>query len=202
MFIDWALPLLASQKYWILFILFLIEGPITNIIASMLAANGVFNIWIVIPLAITGNVLGDVIHYFIGTRMSNIKFQHKLQKLNDKTVFTETERLLNTNFYKSLFLIKIIPAFSSVGLLYIGKKRYSFKKFLLGSILIELVVASTISFLGYVVISNIAQFLYYFDIYQQIALGFAILVVIVFLIWYYRKSIKERIYKMTVRSKW
>ena len=201
MFIDWALPLLASQKYWILFILFLIEGPITNIIASILAVSGVFNIWIIIPLAITGNVLGDVLHYFIGSRMSNMKFKNRLQRLDNRTIFSELEGLLNTNFCKSLFLIKIIPAFSSIGLLYIGKKRYPFGKFIIGSILIELVVASTISFLGYVVIGNVAKYLYYFDIYQQIAMYAAILAVIVFLIWYYRKSIKNKFYKAAFRSK-
>ncbi|MEI8364734.1 MAG: VTT domain-containing protein [archaeon] len=201
MFIDWALPLLASQKYWILFLLFLIEGPITNIVASILAVSGVFNIWIIIPLAIVGNVLGDIIHYLIGTRMSNIRFNRKLQRLGDKSIFSELERLLNTNFYKSLFIIKIIPAFSSVGLLYIGKKRYPFGKFLVGSILIELVVATTISFLGYVVIGNIAKYLYYFDIYEQIALYAAIVAILGFIIWYYRRNIRSWFYRTTLRSK-
>jgi membrane protein DedA with SNARE-associated domain len=79
MILEWALPLLATYKYWILFLLFLIEGPVATFFASLLSVHHFFNIWVVIILAITGDVLGDVIHYFLGTRITKIKFKQKLK---------------------------------------------------------------------------------------------------------------------------
>ena len=194
--ISWILLLLAHQKYWILFILFLIEGPIVNFIASMLSINNIFNIWLVMSLAITGNIVGDIIHYFVGYFIPEIRFKKRIKHYEKNKKFNRIEKLLNKHTYKSIFLIKLIPAFSSIGLLYIGNKKISFKKFMIASVSFSILLGLIISFIGYYVIGSLASFLHYFGIYRQIAMIIAIIIVLAFVIFYLRDKMRKKMDKI------
>lgn len=57
---------LLNYRYTVLFPILIIEGPIITIIAGFLSSQGIFNIWAVYGLAITGDVAGDIIYYALG----------------------------------------------------------------------------------------------------------------------------------------
>lgn len=59
---------LLTYKYWIFFPLVVIEGPIVTIIAGYLASLGVMNLWIVYPVAVVGDLVGDIIYYWLGRK--------------------------------------------------------------------------------------------------------------------------------------
>ena len=83
-----------------------------------------------------------------------------------------------------------------------SNKRMNFKKYLFGVIIFSTAITFVIAFLGYTLIGSFAKFIYYFDIYQQITYVVIGLLIIGFLIWYFRKNIKERIYRMVIKSRW
>ncbi len=194
--ISWILSFFVDPKYWVLFLLFLVEGPIVNFIAALVAVTGILNIWYVFSLAVLGSVIGDTLHYFFGSQIAQITFRDKFKKIENKTLFEKLRKLLDQHFYKALLVIKTIPAFSSIGLLYLGKERYSFKKFILGSIIFSIILDGIISFLGYSVVGSIAKFIYYFNIYQKAGIILGLILILGFVIWYFKSNIKTFFYKL------
>jgi len=57
---------LLKYGYPIIFLLVVYEGPIVTIIASFLAASGVFNVFILYPLVVVADLTGDIIWYYVG----------------------------------------------------------------------------------------------------------------------------------------
>ena len=62
---------LSHYGYWMMLPLMIIEGPIITIIASMLAKLGAFNIFIVFILSVAGDMIGDIILYYLGYKLGN-----------------------------------------------------------------------------------------------------------------------------------
>jgi membrane protein DedA with SNARE-associated domain len=60
------LSLIHQFGYPILLILTIIEGPIVTVIASFLASTGILNVQIVYVVAFFGDIIGDIIYYYIG----------------------------------------------------------------------------------------------------------------------------------------
>jgi len=58
--------LLLAYRYAIFFPLAVAEGPIVTIIAGFLTSLGYFNFLVIYILAVVGDIVGDVIYYFIG----------------------------------------------------------------------------------------------------------------------------------------
>ena len=58
--------LLPYWGYPTMLLLMTLEGPIVTIIAAFLASMGYFNVFAVFGLSVLGDVLGDIVLYFIG----------------------------------------------------------------------------------------------------------------------------------------
>jgi len=184
-----------------LFLLFLFEGPVFSVIAGGVSASGLLNVWFVLILSVFGNVLGDVILYFVGKGISQVSYKRQANKVKEKSFFKYLENLLLKNFYKALFIIKIMPTFSIIGLLYIGKKRFSFKKFMLGSVVFTTIISSILVFLGYFFVGAISKITYYINVFEAITIFVGLFVILVFVIWFFRKPIKMFICKNILHIK-
>lgn len=57
---------LLAYKYFILFPLVVIEGPIISIVAGYLCSLHIMNIFIVYPVVVVGDVAGDILYYHVG----------------------------------------------------------------------------------------------------------------------------------------
>jgi len=60
--ISWIL----AYKYVIIFPVTVFEGPIVTVIAGFLSAHGVLNIFIVYPIIVLGDLVGDLFYYSLG----------------------------------------------------------------------------------------------------------------------------------------
>jgi membrane-associated protein len=58
--------LLLQYKYFILFPLCVVEGPVVSIIAGFLCANGILNAWVAFPIIVVGDITGDTACYSMG----------------------------------------------------------------------------------------------------------------------------------------
>src|ERR1700693_5824376 len=63
---DHILHLLAHYKYFILFPLAIVEGPILAVIAGFLCIRGFLNPFIVFPVIVIGDIMGDTLCYSLG----------------------------------------------------------------------------------------------------------------------------------------
>ena len=88
--LDSTLDIIISNGYLIFFLATLIEGPIATIIAGVGIGLGYYNFIIIFLIAITGDLIADVIYYFIGyySRVSII--ENHVQTFGLTKVFLQT----------------------------------------------------------------------------------------------------------------
>lgn len=67
-FMDHIVYWLTEYRYLILFPLAIIEGPILAIIAGFLAMRGYFNLWIVLPVIVAGDLISDSLCFLLGRK--------------------------------------------------------------------------------------------------------------------------------------
>ncbi len=193
--INSLITIVSTAKYWILFALFIIEGPIVNFVASMISVTGVLKIYLVLPLAILGDIVGDNIYYFIGRGASKIKVQKDLELKDGKKMVSKVEHLLYKMPYLAFFIIKIIPGFGVLGLVYVGAKKYSYWEYLKYVVLITIAIDATISLLAYTGAITLKSFLSFLNVYQFVGILFVVVAVVVILIILFRNKIFNKILK-------
>lgn len=145
-----TLAWVESVGYFVIFLALLIEGPIVNAAAAFAAALGYFNIWIIVALAILGDLVADLIYYAIGYfgRLSLIeRFGHRFGLSRER--MRHIERLLNTHPTKTLVVIKLMPVIPTPGLMLVGVTRMPLRKFITLSALIILPKVALFTVLGY-----------------------------------------------------
>ena len=60
------ISLIAGYKYWLLFPIAVIEGPIITVIGGFLSSAGVLSFWISYLVIVSGDVVGDALYYALG----------------------------------------------------------------------------------------------------------------------------------------
>ncbi|MSU45077.1 MAG: DedA family protein [Candidatus Zambryskibacteria bacterium] len=60
------LAVLEHYKYWLVFPIAVFEGPIISVISGFLIYLGTFNFYIIYPLLILADLVGDTLYYLIG----------------------------------------------------------------------------------------------------------------------------------------
>lgn len=127
--------LILAYKYWIILPLAILEGPIVTIVASFLASIGLLNIFFVYLLALSGDIIGDIIHYVLG-RIGGRKVIQKYGryfKTSEEGIDEVKLKFFNTKYslWKVITLSKITHAPSSAVMLVSGIIKIDFKQFLL-----------------------------------------------------------------------
>ena len=85
----------------------IIEGPVATIMAATLAALGAFNVFIVLIFSISGDIIGDVILYWLGYRYG-ISFVNKIGKyigITEKLVL-KMEKYFERHGRTTIFAVK------------------------------------------------------------------------------------------------
>lgn len=57
---------ITAYKYWIIFPLAVIEGPIITVLAAFLASQGIIDVVTLFLVVVLGDIVGDIIHYAFG----------------------------------------------------------------------------------------------------------------------------------------
>jgi membrane protein DedA with SNARE-associated domain len=150
--------LILTYKYWLLLPLVTIEGPIATMVSSFFVSLGVLNVYLVFVVVVLGDVLGDVIYYWIG-RKGGKKLVGKYGKRLGLTAerLEKTKNHTDRHLGKTVFIGKLIQAPVFIIMIAAGMTKYDFRKYIMLMILVSIPKA-----LLYMVIG------YYFGEYYQI----------------------------------
>lgn len=73
-----VLVILEHYKYFLIFPIMVIEGPIIAVISGFMAYLGILNIFLLYPLLVLGDLIGDSLYYAIGKYCSRFRLVKKL----------------------------------------------------------------------------------------------------------------------------
>ncbi|MDP1845309.1 MAG: DedA family protein [Candidatus Moranbacteria bacterium] len=153
------MPDISSQEfirllpYWgypLMFLMMTLEGPIVTIIAAFLASMGYFNIFLVFALSVTGDVVGDIILYFIGY-FGGARILAKAEKFLkiSATVVEKLKAKFHQNSGRIIFYVKSTTGLGYITFILAGTLKINFSKFVRSSIFGGLVWSSFLVVMGY-----------------------------------------------------
>lgn len=142
--------LLSLWGYPVMLLLMILEGPIATIVSAFLASLGYFNVAIVFALSVIGDVVGDIILYYIGF-FGGQKIIPKVQKfLGVKdTVLEKLKAQFHKNSERIIFYVKSTTGLSYIAFITAGTLRMRFAKFVKNSILGGFVWSGFLVAVGY-----------------------------------------------------
>lgn len=144
------LVLLQQHGYWILLLLMILEGPIITYVAAFAAALGIFNIYWIFVLSVLGNFIPDTAYHLIGRvlRLKTIeKFLAFFGFSEQKVIWIDNH--LKKHAIKTIVTIKLVPLFPGVGLFLTGFMKVPLKKFVLTSLIFNLIASVVFCILGF-----------------------------------------------------
>jgi len=141
---------LTTYKYFFLFPVTVIEGPIITVIAGFLISLGILNPFVAYIVVVVGDVVGDIIYYAIGY-YGREKFIKRWGRFIGVTV--ERAESLEQHFEKhsgkTLFVGKLSHAVGAVVILAAGMAKMPFWKFVWYTTLPSLPKSLVLLFIGF-----------------------------------------------------
>lgn len=132
------IEILKQHIYLYIFILTIIEWPITSFVSAWLAAQSILNIKYVIVIALSWDIIMDIILYIIWITFNKYKFLGKF------SIFNKQKNFLSKSIKKRPFLylliIKFTPYLAIPWLIFAGTKKMKFKKYLIYSFIISIFI--------------------------------------------------------------
>jgi membrane-associated protein len=126
-----------------------IEGPIVTVVAGFLSATGYFDWYWVLCLVVCGDLIGDVIYYWIG-RSSGGPLAGLARRLGLERAFTpELQRRLKENATKMLFIGKWTHSIGWVVLVGSGMLRLPLARFLLVNLIATIPKSAVLLAVGF-----------------------------------------------------
>jgi membrane-associated protein len=142
--------LLPYWGYPLMLFFMVIEGPIITIVSAFLSSMGIFNVFAVFWLSIAGDVIGDIILYYIGY-FGGQKILPRVERflnINQSTV-EKLKNKFHENSGKIIFYVKSTTGLSYITFITAGTLKMRFSKFTTYSILGGLIWSSSLVLLGY-----------------------------------------------------
>jgi len=145
-----VIHLLHLWGYPLMFFLMILEGPFATMISAFLASQGYFNVGIVFILSVAGDVVGDIILYYIGY-FGGPHILEKVQKFLkiSGNVVEKLKNRFHQNSERLIFYVKSTTGLSYITFTLAGALRMKMSKFVKNSILGGLVWSSLLVTLGY-----------------------------------------------------
>ena len=123
--------LLLKFKYIILFPLAIVEGPILAVIAGFFCTTGNLNLFIVFPIIVLGDIIGDSLVYMFGRWGFPVFLKKILSYFGMKPENIEKARVyFDANSNKAIALSKITLGIGIAGIYFAGISRIPFARFL------------------------------------------------------------------------
>ena len=177
--INTVITLAQQGKYLLLFIIYLIEGPVAGFISALISASGLLNIYIVFLLLIIAEIGIDIFYYYLGKFLSESELQKKLSKFNNNGFLQTVKEIFDKHPIKALIFIKVVGIIAVPSLIVIGKyQTIKPKKFILWTSIIAFFKDLTIVLAGYTLGVSIEAFLMAYDIYKVIGIVISVLAVL------------------------
>jgi len=178
------LQYILAYKYLILLPLSIIEGPIVIVLCGFLVTTKVLNPWIVLPLFIVGDIIGDAILYWVGRKGGRTL---RFFRVKEKTL-EEAKKYFETNHKKALIMSKLIHGLGFTGLVAAGVLRVPYKKYFTFCGTVSAVQSTVLLVLGILFGSAYMKIAKYFDYYAATGSAIIVVAIIWFLIKRYNKN--------------
>ncbi len=184
---------MSFTTYATLFVLMMVEGPITTIVASFLASQEVLNMMIVFLLAVLGDIVADIILFYMG-KSSKHKFFDKIKKRKHigKEQINKIKEKVQEKPFQTIFIIKATALIATVGLIIVGSSKIKTVHFLFYATLASLINKTVYASIGFFGGLTIVSFLRGNE-FAQFSIPFLILIIIAFIfiiIWLKRRLMK------------
>ena len=123
---------IVTYGYFIILPVAIIEGPIITVIAAFLASQGYFNVFIVYPVGVAGDVIGDFLYYLVGKYAKRFLVKHPKSKFLGITEerITKLEHHFDRNSTKTLLFGKWTHSMGFATLLSAGAAEMPAGKFI------------------------------------------------------------------------
>ena len=171
------LNFIQTHGYFLMFLIMIIDGPIITYVSAFVASLGIFNIYLVFILSVLGNVIGDLIYYFVG-KFSRMAFRNRYKKYFDNKKLNDH---LKNHTGKAIAIIKIIPPLPTPGLILAGAVNVPLRKFLFYSVLISIPYSLFFTMFGFYSGITFNAWLKYFKLESIIILTVVFLIVLWFI---------------------
>ncbi len=149
-----ALSLAGYFKYPLIFVGAIVEGPILTVASGFLLHQGVFDLILVYILLVTGDIVGDVIWYYIGYffAVPVLRKHGKFLSLTPER-FEKIKSIFHRHHSVILFVSKITMGFGmALGtLMTAGAARIPLRTFLFYNTLGEFIYVGVLMLFGYYV---------------------------------------------------
>ncbi len=192
------LEIIILWGYPLMLLLMILEGPIVTLGAAFMASMGFFNVFIVLLLSILGDVIGDIVLYYIGflSKKGLIPRKRKLLK-SDSNIIKIIKNSFKDKGAQIIFFTKATTGLCYITFILAGMIRLNFKKFLLFSILGGIVWSSFVVALGYYfgwIAEEIEKYIKFSGWFV-----FFLATSVMFLIIFYKKSATTKKYKLNFK---
>lgn len=177
-FIDLVIEFAQQSKYPILFLIYLIEGPVAGFISAFVASTGGLNIYIVFLLFITAEIAADIFFYYLGRGISDSRLDKWLSKYEERGILKILKETFNKNPTKALLFTKFTSLIAVPSLILIGKyKSLSAGKFFLYTTIICIIKDITILLMGYGLGITLGNFLVMYDTYKIVGIILSVIAI-------------------------
>ncbi len=149
--IEHIIPFVETHRYagyFLLFIAMVLEGEVFLIIAAMLAHLGVFDISDVVLISTLGVILGNILWYYLGYKLSGKSFAKKIIIRAEKIVIYLLPHFREKPF-KSIFFSKFIYGANRATVVVAGVLGVRFSLFMRAEVLASIVWVVLYATIGY-----------------------------------------------------
>ena len=150
--IDFFITFVQDHRMWgyaILFVAMLLEGEVFLIIAGMLASLNAFDIGDVLWVSLLGVILGNIIWYYLGTKLKNTGVSGKMIRWAERAVIFFLPAFREKPF-KSIFFSKFIYGANRATVIISGVLRVPFRLFVKAEFFASILWVALFATVGYV----------------------------------------------------
>jgi membrane-associated protein len=175
-----------------LFFGFFLPGDSLLVTAGLLATQGYFSIWVLVPLLIAAAILGDSTGYWMGKKFGKRIFNKKGSLLFDPKHIETAQEFYERNGVKTIILARFLPYVRTFAPIVAGIAEMHYKTFITYNVIGGTVWAALMVLLGYFLGKSIPKVDHYL-------LPLIVLIVIVSFIptaYEHRRKIRSQIVKI------
>lgn len=128
---------------------FFLPGASMLFTAGLLASQGLFNIWILVPLVTIAAILGDNVGYWFGAKVGIKLYERPDSKFFHKEHLVRAKVFYDRHGFLAVVLARFIPIIRTFTPIVAGMVKMRYRTFVMYNITGALLWGSGVTFLGY-----------------------------------------------------
>ena len=132
-----------------LFFGFFLPGSSMLFTAGLLASQGIFNVWILMPLITLAAILGDSAGYWFGTYVGHAFFNREDSRFFRKEYVERTHAFYEKHGVRAIVLARFVPIVRTFAPILAGVAYMHYRKFLSYNVIGGVLWGAGVTFAGY-----------------------------------------------------